>query len=92
MQSNGAKLRGLRHGDAALLAQDGALFAMLTVRETLEFALALAGADKVTRRQRADAELRRLGFMNVADRRVGFDDGGSSAAISEVNVKIMCCG
>ena len=90
VQAAGAKLKGLRYGDAALLAQDGALFAMLTVRETLEFALALAGVDKVTRRQRADAELRRLGFMNVADRRVGFDDGGSSAAISGGERRRLC--
>ena len=86
----GAKLKGLRYGDAALLAQDGALFAMLTVRETLEFALALAGVDKATRRQRADAELRRLGFVSVADRRVGLDNGGSGAAISGGERRRLC--
>ena len=90
VQAAGTKVKGLRYGDAALLAQDGALFAMLTVRETLEFALALAGVDKATRRKRADAELRRLGFMNVADRRVGFDDGGSSAAISGGERRRLC--
>ena len=90
VQAAGTKLKGLRYGDAALLAQDGALFAMLTVRETLEFALALAGVDKATRRKRANDELRRLGFMNVADRRVGFDDGGSSAAISGGERRRLC--
>ena len=91
VQAAGAKLKGLRHGDAALLAQDGALFAMLTVRETLEFALALAGVDKVTRRQRADAELRRV---RIHERgrppRPGFDDGGSSAAISGGERRRLC--
>ena len=53
VQAAGTKLKGLRYGDAALLAQDGALFAMLTVRETLEFALALAGVDKATRRTKS---------------------------------------
>ncbi|KAH8065832.1 ATPase [Aureococcus anophagefferens] len=80
-------LGGLRGGDCGLLAQDSELFAMLTVRETLEFAHALRGASRAEAAALAERGLRTLGFLRVADGSVG---GGAAAAISGGERRRLC--
>ena len=72
-----------------MLAQDGELFRMLTVRETLEFAFGTRGHGAAARRELAEASLRKLGFLGVAERRVG-DGRGSGAAISGGERRRLC--
>jgi len=89
VRTGGRALGGLRDGDCGLLAQDSELFAMLTVRETLEFAHALRGASRAEAAALAERGLRTLGFLRVADRRVG-DGRGGGAAISGGERRRLC--
>ncbi|KAH8078141.1 ATPase [Aureococcus anophagefferens] len=76
-------------GKSTLLrALDSELFAMLTVRETLEFAHALRGASRAEAAALAERGLRTLGFLRVADGRRRRRGGG--AAISGGERRRLC--
>ena len=68
--------------DTPLVWQSLALFPFISVRRNVEFGLKMRGVDAPTRRQKAEAWLRRLGIGEFTERDVGTLSGGQKQRVA----------